>query len=84
MCEQLQNELYDARDQARQLRERLEKQIREIEETDQERRQLMEQLIECQAQITEKNRDIELHTIKIESLENIVKRREQHTHEHSS
>jgi hypothetical protein len=84
MSEQLQSELYEAREQTRQLRERLEKQIREIEEGDSERRQLMQQLVESQSQLTEKNRDIELHLIKIESLENIVKRREQLNNDHSS
>jgi len=34
-------------------------------------------VVECQTQVSEKDRDIELHKIKIESLENIVKRREQ-------
>ena len=84
MCDQLQNELYEAREQSHHLRERLEKQIKEIEEIDGERRQLMQQLIECQSQVTEKDRDIELHMIKIESLENIVKRREQTTSDYSS
>ena len=84
MCEQMQNELYEAREQGRQVRERLERQVREIEEIDAERKQLIGQLVECQTQVTEKNRDIELHTIKIESLENIVKRREHQTHEHQS
>lgn len=79
--EQMQGELYEAREQGRQLRERLERQVREIEEIDGERRQLIAQVVECQTQVTEKNRDIELHTIKIESLENIVKRREQQTHD---
>lgn len=77
VCEQMQGELYEAREQGRQLRERLERQVREIEEIDGERRQLIAQVIECQTQVSEKDRDIELHKIKIESLENIVKRREQ-------
>jgi hypothetical protein len=44
----------------------------------------MQQVIEYQAQITEKNRDIELQTIKIESLENIVKRRDHQATETNS
>jgi len=41
VCEQMQGELYEAREQGRQLRERLERQVREIEEIDGERRQLI-------------------------------------------
>jgi len=47
VCEQMQGELYEARELGRQMRERLERQGREIEEIEGERRGLIAQVVEC-------------------------------------
>ena len=45
---------------------------------------MRQQVAELETLLSDKDRDIELHKIKIESLENIVKRRELNNSEHSS
>jgi len=51
----------------------------QYEESESERKEVRERLIESQALLSDKDRDIELHKIKIESLDNIIKRRELQT-----
>jgi chromosome segregation ATPase len=83
-CDHTSNELYDTREQLKTLRERFEKQMRDIEELDSERKQQLQQLICLEQQANEQQRDLELKDIKIESLENILKRRDQQTADNAS
>ena len=58
------------------LKEKLDKHSRERLETDNERKSLLEKMIELEQRSQELNRDLELRDIKIESLEGIIKKRE--------
>ncbi len=66
------------------LRERFEKQLRELEESEKERKTQLISLLNYEQQLSELKRDLDLKDIKIESLENVMKKRDQQVQEHSS
>jgi hypothetical protein len=68
----------------KQLRERVERQVKESEEYEAERKQQVMGIVTMEQKISEQARDIELKDIKIESLENIIRRRDQQQVDHSS
>lgn len=74
--EQATSELFECRDQLTTLRERLERQIKQLEEADAERKTLLTQLMQNEQALQERSRDLELSDIKIESLESVLKRRD--------
>eukprot|EP00347_Sterkiella_histriomuscorum_P005752 403355403 len=74
--DQIGKDFYDTKDNFRRVNDKMERLVREKDELQDERRQLLQQIIEQEQNVQEKIRDLELKDVKIQSLESILQKRD--------
>ena len=66
--EQISNEFYNTREQFKRVQDKMEKVVKERDEFESERKKLFENIVNLEQRVNDKDRDIELKDVKIESL----------------